>query len=262
MPGPTSSGGTSASARPATVESVDLTESKRAISAALADHSDRPVLACVDGHSAAGKSTVAGALASAFNAAVVAGDHFYRVMSESDRARLTPAEGADRYYDWQRMSIEALDPLAAGRPAVFHPYDWSTGEPSYETCEVEPASVVIVEGLFVSRPELRHRYAVSILITADSSQRWERQLARHDATREWLQRWDDAERHHLTVVSPPSSFDVIVDCSAWTTHPQSRRSGRAGPLGNKSVSSEGGGATGRRHGDGRLARREPRGEHR
>jgi pantothenate kinase len=187
-------------------------------------------------------------------------DIFWRNICE--RSSSYPAEGANRYYDWQRMSIEALDPLAAGRPAVFHPYDWSAGEPSHETCEVEPTSVVIMEGLVVSRPELRHRYAVSILITVDSSQRWKRQLARHDATREWLQRWDDAERHHLTVVSPPSSFDVIVDRSVWTTHAQSRRSGPAKPLGNESMSGERGGATGRRHGDGRVARREPPGAHR
>ncbi len=179
----------------------------------MADHRDYPVLVCIDGHSAAGKSTVAAALASEFDAAVVAGDHFYRVMSEPDRARLTPAEGADRYYDWKRMDAEVLRPLAAGLPAAFCPYDWSTGQLSGQVCEIQPASVVLVEGLFVSRPELRHHYLVSILVTTNGSQRWQRQLARGDATREWLQRWDDAERHHLAVVSPPDHFDVVIDGS-------------------------------------------------
>ncbi len=41
-----------------------------------------------------------------------------------------------------------------------------------------------------------------------------------------------------------------------------RRSGQAKPLGNESTANERGGATGRRHGDGRLARREPPGAHR
>ena len=196
--------------RPTTVRRVDLSEARKAIADALDAQSEHPVLVSVDGHSAAGKSTVATTLASDFNAAVVAGDHFYRVMSEPDRARLTPVEGADRYYDWQRMDAEALGPLADGLPATFRPYDWSTGELSEETYHIQPASVVIVEGLFVSRPELRHHYAVMILVVTDSSRRWQRQLARADATPEWLQRWDDAEQHHLAAVSPTQDFDVVV----------------------------------------------------
>ncbi len=134
-------------------------------------------------------------------------------MNELDRASLTPADGAARYYDWERMDLEALEPLAAGLSAVFRPYDWATGQLSHEAKEIRPGSVVIVEGLFVSRPQLRHRYAVSILVTADSSQRWQRQLARGDASPDWLQRWDDAEQHHLAIVSPPTSFDLVLDCS-------------------------------------------------
>lgn len=93
---------------------MDLDRAKAAIGGALRQRPDRPVLVCVDGHSAAGKSTVADVLATEFGAAVVAGDGFYRVMSEPDRAALAPSEGADRYYDWRRMDTEALAPSRSG----------------------------------------------------------------------------------------------------------------------------------------------------
>jgi uridine kinase len=61
---------------------------------------DRITLICVDGHSAAGKSTFASRLAERLAASLVRGDHFYGVTSPAERARLTPEEGMRSYYDW------------------------------------------------------------------------------------------------------------------------------------------------------------------
>jgi hypothetical protein len=47
-----------------------------------------PCVVAVDGHSAAGKSTFADALASRTGAALARGDDFYRVMDEAERAEL------------------------------------------------------------------------------------------------------------------------------------------------------------------------------
>jgi pantothenate kinase-related protein Tda10 len=57
---------------------------------------DSPVVVAVDGHSAAGKSTLALRLADKLDAAMVPGDDFYRVMDTAERIRLEPWEGADQ----------------------------------------------------------------------------------------------------------------------------------------------------------------------
>lgn len=171
-----------------------------------------PVVA-IDGHSATGKSTFASLLASRLSAAVVRGDDFYRVINETHRAMLSPAQGASQYYDWQRMRVEALFPLRVGLQARYRPYDWDRNQLARKTTMVSPAGAVVVEGLFVSRPELADLVDVAILMTADAEVRAQRQRKRADASDEWLQRWEQAELWYFTHVRPIATFDVVVDTS-------------------------------------------------
>ncbi len=169
-----------------------------------------PVMIAVDGHSAAGKSTFARRLADTLGAAMVPGDDFYRVMDPAERVRLEPWEGADRYYDWERMRDEALDPLRRGRSATYRPYDWGRNALEPRTKTIGPKPVVIVEALFVSRPELDSVNDLSVVVVADSEMRRRRQLDRADAPQEWLQRWDAAERWYFEHVRPVYHFDLII----------------------------------------------------
>ena len=125
-----------------------------------------------DGHSVAGKSSFAEALAKATDAAIVPGDDFYRVMDDEARAGLSPDEGIRRYYDWERMRDEALSPLLADRAATYRPYDWQSGLLATRSVTIAPAPVVVVEGLFVSRPQLEPFVDLSVLVEAPSAVRW------------------------------------------------------------------------------------------
>jgi len=177
----------------------------------LLHHTTQPVkVVAIDGHSAAGNSTFAARLTERMPGAVVHGDDFYRVMDEDKRASLSPPEGAAQYYDWQRLRDEVLVPLRGGRPARFRPYDWDTNALADETVTIGPERLIIVEGLFVSRLELAHLVDVMVLVCADTDVRWRRQLARRDAGRQWLERWDAAERWYFEYVRPPESFDVLA----------------------------------------------------
>lgn len=169
-----------------------------------------PGLLAVDGHSAAGKSMFADALAGRTGAAVVRGDDFYRVMDEAERAELAPAEGVELYYDCQRMRDEVLLPLRAGTPAVYHPYDWHSGRLASRFVTVPVAGVVILEGLFVSRRELQPLVDRSVLVDTPVGVRRRRQTERADASPEWLQRWDAAERYFFGLVRPRQTFDLVV----------------------------------------------------
>ena len=64
---------------------------------------DRVIVVALDGRSGAGKSTLAAAIADTVDAAMVHVDDFYRDMPEADRLELSPAQGVDRYFDWERF---------------------------------------------------------------------------------------------------------------------------------------------------------------
>jgi uridine kinase len=191
--------------------------------AMVAARSESVTVVAVDGHSAAGKSMFAGSLAERMPASVVAGDDFYRVMDEDERAALTPAEGAAWYYDWERLRDQALLPLRNRRPAVFRPYDWAVNDLADRLITIAPEPLIIIEGLFVSRPELAHVVDIAVLVVADAGSRGRRQVDRADASEEWLERWDAAERWYFEHRRPPSSFDVI-------TRPASHRTGGWGQV--------------------------------
>lgn len=157
---------------------------------------------------------MANALVRLVGAALVRGDDFYRVMDDDHRAKLSPIEGVDLYDDWQRLRDQVLIPLRAGRTARFQPYDWARNTLSSMVSMINTAPVVVVEGLFFSRPQLADLFEVSILVTADASTRQHRQQIRADASAECLQRWEAAERWYFDNVRPPASFDTIVTGTA------------------------------------------------
>ena len=175
----------------------------------LLNRPERPLLVAIDGHSAAGKSTLAATLQNRLEASrpdkvtVVRADDFYRVMPEPLRATLGPEEGYEGYYDWQRLRAEVLEPLALSKTSRYRRYDWQTGTLG-ETGEVKPEGVVLVEGCYSSRPELRPYYHVILYIDAPESLRMIRQKERADDAA-WVARWDAAEKHYFSK-HPPASF--------------------------------------------------------
>lgn len=170
-----------------------------------------PLLIAVDGHSAAGKSTFARQLVQTLDAALVPGDDFYQLMEPEERFQLGPAEGAERYYDWERMRDQVLKPLHEGRAARYRPYDWERDTLESREITITPRPMVVAKGLFVSRPEFDSLNSLTVLVVADPDVRRQRQLDRADASAAWLRRWDAAERWYFDRVRPPEHFDVIVN---------------------------------------------------
>src|SRR5436190_16558401 len=83
-----------------------------------------PLLVAIDGRSGSGKSTLAAALAGRMDAVVVPGDDFYRGGSDAEWLARPPAIRARDCIDWRRLRAAALEPLLAGRPAAWHPFDF------------------------------------------------------------------------------------------------------------------------------------------
>jgi para-aminobenzoate synthetase len=179
-----------------------------------------PFIVAVDGPSGSGKSTIARRTIERLDAALIQIDDFFAadISTEAWRAR-SPADRARDCIDWMRLREEVLEPLIAGRAAVWHPFDYPAGpraDGSYPMCaeprRVEPHPIVVLDGAYSSRVELSDLIDLTVLVQASEQTRRARLAEREDARflEEWHLLWDDAEAHYFAEVRPPSSFDLVV----------------------------------------------------
>jgi uridine kinase len=177
----------------------------------LLDQGTDTLLVAIDGHSGAGKSRLAADVAAEVEGVVVDSDDFYAGDPASEWDARTVADDAERCIDWWRLRREALEPLLARRAAAWHPYDWETGGGLVpQLTSRQPASIVILDGVYSARPELADLVSLSILVEAPPEVRRARVARRDGDIDAWYERWDAAERHYLTHVRPPGSFDLVV----------------------------------------------------
>jgi len=170
----------------------------------------RPFVVAVDGHSAAGKSTVSQAIVAALpQAALLCTDDFYRVMDAQERFALSAIAGYHAYYDWQRMRREALHPLKLGEAAQFKVYDWQRNQLG-EWRRIAPAPAIVVEGCFSARPEFDAFVDFVVFVEADPDTRRKRQSERADASPTWLARWEAAEEYYISTTQLRHRADVVV----------------------------------------------------
>jgi len=170
-------------------------------------------LVALDGMGGSGKSTLAAALTERCGAAVVHGDDFYRPMDQAERAALSPEEGCDRYFDWQRLRDEVLLPLASGLPARYGRYDWGTGALAPdETHTVARSGIVVVEGVYAARPELAGFYDLLVYVDTppEESMRRLRERGHDHGPLDWEARWRAAEEHYVATTRPRERADLVV----------------------------------------------------
>ena len=173
----------------------------------------RTTLVAIDGLTCAGKSTLAGQVADALqDAAVVGLDGFYRPLAAEERATLGPKESYDRYLDWERLIRDVLVPLSRHSRARYRRYDWVTNALA-EWHEIEPRGVVIVEGVYSTRPELRPYFSVMVYVDAPRKVRLARLLARGYADISWVDHWIAAEDWYVEHVRPARQVALVVDGS-------------------------------------------------
>jgi uridine kinase len=178
------------------------------------------IILAIDGHGAAGKSTIAEAVANATGAALVHTDDFFQPQparpAEPARparlARLAPAPvrpALADYYDWRRLRAQALEPLRARLGAVFRRFDWERGSGLDGAVTVEPSDLILVEGVYSAAPELRDLVDRSVFVDTPEPERL-RRLRGLVKPEEWDDQWLLAEHAYFDVIRPPASFDLIV----------------------------------------------------
>ena len=143
---------------------------------------DRPLVVGIAGGTGSGKTTVAHKLAAAMpsgRCVTIEHDAYYR-----DQQHLTPDERARVNYD-HPDSLESsllarhLRELRAGRGVDVPIYDFATHTRRTETRRVEPARVIIVEGILVfTDAAIREQLDIKIFVDTDADIRLIRRIRR------------------------------------------------------------------------------------
>ena len=169
-------------------------------------------LVAIDGPGGAGKTALSEALqASNLAATVVHVDDFYSSEGADPSSHLTPEEGCDEYLDWMALLELVIDPLTDGDPGYYQVYDWIAQKPD-EWVTVEPRGVIIIEGVYAMRPQLRDLYDVTVYVETPKDTRLDRLDKRSDNP-VWVARWAEAEEWYNANIIPADYADVIVSGS-------------------------------------------------
>jgi uridine kinase len=141
----------------------------------------------IDGLSAAGKTTFADALAAALEQPTVrvSIDDFHN----APEIRHARGEGPDTYYE------DTFD-LDAFRRAVG-----GTGR----------GVVLVADGIFIHKPELRDLWDLSIFLTGDRQTLLERAVARDGRRERYENRYFPGETRYLEEIGPAALADVVID---------------------------------------------------
>ncbi len=188
-----------------------------------------PLRVAIDGRTAAGKTTLADALVAPIErlgrpAIRIEIDDFHRPRAERRGRRELPP--------WRRYYLDSYDhpairaallPLGPGgdrryRSALFDSYhDVPFDEPLRLA---PPGAVVLVDGVFLCRPELDDLWDIRIFVEIDVGDTLRRGPIRdlawrggtvEEAARSYHTTYIPGEDHYLAVVRPADRADVVVD---------------------------------------------------
>ena len=171
----------------------------------------RPVTIGIDGQGGSGKSTLARELARVIPAevAIAEGDDFYSETSDKEKSLMNPKEGYESYFDWRRLQSAVLLAMRDTSTILrYQRYDWNAGAMG-DWIEISMPEVVIVEGVYTLRPQLRNWFDVTIFVPTSEHVRLQRQELRGENSRPWITRWIAAEDYD---VSHEGNWEWIDTC--------------------------------------------------
>jgi uridine kinase len=203
-----------------------VTPERRAVLARVADalpDLDRPLLVGVDGGDGAGKTRFADDLATVLadrerDVVRASVDDFHHPRSHRHELGRTGETVWARSFDYRALRSELLDPWCAGLGTSYRcrhhdlASDVLLDEPY---AQVPERGVLVVDGVFVQRDEVRGCWDLVVWLEVADEERV-RRLAGRDGVPADLQHADqrrylDAQRIYRDAVDPVGSADLVVD---------------------------------------------------
>jgi len=164
-------------------------------------------LVAIDGPSGAGMTWFAGRLAKQLDAPVV---HTDDLLDGWD----------DQFTFWTRLEEQVLTPLRRGEPAEYRRYQWHRRAFGGVPVRIDPAPVVLIEGVSSARRVIRPELSLTVFVSAPSDLRLRRALARDGgdsvAFRAYLERWRVREDEHFAAEGTARFADVQVNGAGET----------------------------------------------
>jgi uridine kinase len=188
----------------------------------MTDPSHRPPFFLgIAGGSGSGKSTVASAILKALPAGsgvLLEQDHYYRKQSHlslPEREQVNYDHPDSLEFD---LLLAHLNDLAEGRAIVRPTYDFSSHDRATTGEAIEPARVVVVEGILVLTDErLRKKFDVKLFVDTDADIRLMRRIRRDLEHRGRTfaqirkQYYETVRPMHMAFVEPSKRFaDLII----------------------------------------------------
>jgi uridine kinase len=184
------------------------------------------VMVAIDGPDAAGKTTLADAVARQMTRPTlrVSLDDWHHPRDV--RLRRGPESPLGYYrdsFDEEALTARLLDPFRAGASTVQSAcFDFRLDAPAAAQAEVRsPAAVLLLDGVFLLRPELRHHWDLSVYLHVPESVTLARAVVRdaehrggaEQVRRRYEQRYLPGQALYRDAASPLDEADVVIDNS-------------------------------------------------
>ncbi len=181
------------------------------------------VLVGIDGPDAAGKTTFADRLFVELGGDAVRAstDAFHNpVAVRRRRGELSPDGYYQDAFDYMAIVDELLEPFRAGRTRVATcRYDYGKEAPIQVDVAVPTRSVLVFDGVFLLREELRHYWTISVYLSVSPEESLRRGAARDadlfgseaDAKSRYAARYLPAQALYRGEVDPERLANVVVD---------------------------------------------------
>ena len=163
----------------------------------------------IDGRAAAGKTTLAKAIAELLGACVIHMDDFFLPLELRSENRFCEAGGNVHY---ERFMEEVIPFIRGSKPFRYRRFDCSTLTFDEEEILIDPSRMIIVEGAYSLSERFGHYYDLSVFLDIPPDVQIERIMKRNgeEKTEVFRARWIPLEEAYFSTSRVPERSDIIL----------------------------------------------------
>ena len=164
------------------------------------------VIIAIDGHCAAGKSTLAAMLKSVYSCNVFSTDDFFLQPFQRTAERLAEPGGN---FDRERFLDEVIQPLQTGNAFSYRAYNCQTQELT-GAITVTPNALNIVEGVYSLHPQFTDAYDIKVFLRIGPDEQSRRLLDRNPKMYDkFINEWIPMENIYFNVFHISEECDFV-----------------------------------------------------